>query len=122
MRYPEDMSPVSVEYQHSVTNKIEEGTSLFDDGEEDGVEDGECTFVVHGLTSEQLPTKSVDELKGIMLRHWNNKGAALAVSHSANPLSVYNNPKLYTLEAFPWLFPYGLGGIGSTALSDKAHK
>lgn len=23
---------------------------------------------------------------------------------------------------FPWLFPYGLGGIGSTTLSDKEHK
>ena len=23
---------------------------------------------------------------------------------------------------FPWLFPYGLGGIGTTTLSDKEHK
>ena len=119
-RYPEEMPPVSVEYQHSMTNKREEGMSLFDDGEEEGVQEGECAFVVHGLTGEQLTTKSVEALKGMALKHWNNKGGALAVSHGAEPLSIYNNRNLYT-QAFPWLFPYGLGGIGTTALSEKRH-
>jgi len=64
---------------------------------------------------------SVEALKGIALRHWNNGGGALAVSHSAKSKSIYNDPSLYP-QAFPWLFPYGLGGVGTTTYSNKAHK
>ena len=120
-KYPETIPPVTVEYRHSMTTKIEEGTSSFDNGEEVGVDDGECPFIVHGLMNEQYETMSVEALKGTALRHWNNGGGALAVSHSAKSQSIYNNPSLYP-QAFPWLFPYGLGGIGTTALSEKAHK
>jgi hypothetical protein len=120
-RYPEDLPPVSVEYRHSESNKVEEGTSVFDKAIDDGVSEGDCPFLVHGLTGDQMQTKSVEALKGIALRHWNNRGGALSVSHSENPLSIYNNPNLYP-QMFPWLFPYGLGGIGSTNLSDKLHK
>jgi hypothetical protein len=104
-----------------LTNKVEEGTSVFDDAPDDGVEDGVCPFVVHGLTGDQLTTKSTSALKGIALRHWNSHGGALAVSHDASPQSIYNNPNLYP-QIFPWLFPYGFGGVGSTKLSDKLHK
>jgi hypothetical protein len=68
-----------------------------------------------------MTTKSVEALKGIALRHWNSGGGALAVSHAAEAKSIYNNPHLYP-QIFPWLFPYGLSGIGTTMLSDKAHK
>lgn len=120
-RYPENLPPVLVEYRHSELNKVEEGTSVFDQAVDDGVSEGECPFLVHGLTGDQVKTSSVETLKGIALRHWNNKGGALLISHSENPLSIYNNPNLYP-QMFPWLFPYGLGGIGSTNLSDKLHK
>ena len=120
-KYPETIPPVTVEYRHSMTTKIEEGTSSFDNGEEIGVDDGECPFIVHGLMNEQYETMSVEALKGTALRHWNNGGGALAVSHSAKSKSIYNNLSLYP-QAFPWLFPYGLGGIGTTPLSEKAHK
>ena len=122
-RYPEDVPPVSIHFQQSMTNKVEEGTSVFDDAPDDGVEEGDCPFVVHGLTGDQLTTKSASALKGIALRHWNSRGAALAISHDASPQSIYKNPSLYP-QIFPWLFPYGLGGIGSSnlQLSDQAHK
>ena len=120
-RYPEDAPPVSIHYHHSLTNKVEEGTSVFDNALDDGVEDGDCPFVVHGLTGDHLTTKSASALKGLALRHWNNHGGALAISHDKSPQSIYNNPNLYP-QIFPWLFPYGLGGIGSTKLSDKLHK
>lgn len=120
-RYPEDTPPVGVQYQRSLTNKVEEGTSVFDDAVDDGVEAGDCPFVVHGLTGEQLDTKSVNALKGIALKHWNNRGGALAISHDASMQSIYNNPNLYP-QIFPWLFPFGLGGIGAAKLSEKAHK
>ena len=64
-RYPEDKPPVSIHFQHSLTNKVEEGTSVFDDAPDDGVEDGDCPFVVHGLTGEQLTAKSASALKGL---------------------------------------------------------
>ena len=120
-RYPEDSPPVSIHYQHSLTNKVAEGTSVFDDALDDGVDQGDCPFVVHGLMGEQLDTKSVTALKGIALRHWNNHGGALAISHDDSPQSIYNNQNLYP-QIFPWLFPYGLGGIGATKLSEKSHK
>ena len=82
---------------------------------------GDCPFVVHGITGEQLTTKTVAAHKGIALQHWNNKGPALSVSHASQTQSIYNDPGLYP-QIFPWLFPYGLGGIGTTLLSDKAYK
>jgi len=70
---------------------------------------------------DKYKTMSVEALKGIVLKHWNNGSGALAVSHSAKSKSIYNNLGLYP-QAFLWLFPYGLGGIGTTVLSNKAHK
>ncbi|KAF5385898.1 hypothetical protein D9615_002210 [Tricholomella constricta] len=119
--YPEDCPPVSVVYQERHTNKIAEATSVHDNGEEEGVEAGDCPFVVHGLMGEQLGAISVDELKGMALKHWKSGGKALRVGSSGNLESIYDNPDLYP-RMFPWLFPYGLGGIGSTPLSDAKHK
>jgi hypothetical protein len=51
----------------------------------------------------------------------------LAIGHEKNPQSIYNNPLLYP-QMFPWLFPYGIGGIGNafhkgniSSLSHKGH-
>ena len=120
-QYPEDSPPVSVEYKHAETNKVSEGTSVFDNEQEDGTAIGDCPFVVHGLTGEYLDTKSITSLKGIALRHLNSGGKMLTIGHSAKYESIYKNPELYP-QIFPWLFPYGLGGIGSTSLSDAEHK
>ena len=119
-QYPKDCPPVSIQYQYSLFNKPEEGTSVFDSEPADGVAQGDCLFVVHGLTGEQMNTKSVNELKGIALKHWNNQGGALAFSHDREMQSIYNNLNLYP-QIFPWLFPHGLGGIGTCKLSEKAH-
>ncbi|KAF8235685.1 hypothetical protein L208DRAFT_1255347 [Tricholoma matsutake] len=119
-KYPEDVPPVTIEYQHSLTNKVEEGMSNFDQSIDDGVENGECPFIVHGITGESLTTKTMAALKGLALQHCNN-GGALSVSHAADAQSIYNNPNLYP-QNFPWLFPYGLGAIGASTIFDKAHK
>lgn len=94
---------------------------MFDDEVDDSTEAGDCPFVFHGLTGEQLGTKSVNALKGIALRHWNNDGGIQSIGQSSKLESIYKNPELYP-QIFPWLFPYGLGGIGLTTLSDTAHK
>ena len=122
-KYPEDGVPVSIEYRHALTNKVPEGTSVFDDELEDGTETGNCPFTVHGLYGEELDTKykTAEVLKGIAVQHWEAGGKALRVGHSKFPESIYKNPALYP-SIFPWLFPYGLGGVGSTSLSDAAHK
>ena len=98
-----------------------EGTSRFDNEVDDGVATGECPFIIHGLTGVQLETKTIDAQKVLVLQHWTNKGKALAIGRSAQPESIYDNPGLYP-QLFPWLFPYGHGGIGSARLSDKEHK
>ncbi|PPQ75527.1 hypothetical protein CVT24_013233 [Panaeolus cyanescens] len=123
-QYPEDEPYVSVEYRVSATNKVPEGTSVFDRDEDDGTEDGPCPFTVHGLTSETLNNMLPSQIKAAALRHFNNLGGVLAVGHSDKIQSIYNNPSLYT-QMFPWLFPYGLGGIGSTStgvISETEHK
>jgi Helitron helicase-like domain at N-terminus len=120
-QYPESEPPVSIEYRHSTSNKYAESTSKFDDEDEDGTEEGDCPFVVHGLTGESLETTTTNKLKGIALTYLNKGGKVLAVGHSSALESLYNNPNLYP-KMFPWLFPYGLGGIGTTDLSEDAHK
>lgn len=121
--YPEDTPPVCVVYRESASSKSTEDPSVFDTGEEDGAVDGECPFIVHGLTGEQMATKSIEALKGIALKHWQSNGKALRVGHSEDPKSTFNDPSLYP-QMFPWLFPYGLGGVGASTsrLSAKAHK
>ena len=120
-QYREDMPPVSIEYRESSSNKVPEGTSVFDQAEEEGTEQGDCTFTVHGLTGELLQTMSPNALKALALRHLNSNGKMLAVGHSDKPQSMWNNPQLYP-QMFPWLFPYGVGGIGASSISHKEHK
>ena len=121
MQYEESVPPVSVEYREGVFNKVAEGTSVFDQEEEDGTVEGDCAFTVHGLTGENLNTMTPTVLKAIALRHLNSGGKMLAIGHSENLQSMWNNPQLYP-QMFPWLFPYGLGGIGGASISSKEHK
>ena len=128
--YPEYGIPVVVNYRHSTTNKMAEAQSVHDDEDEDGTSEGDCTFVVHGLTGEQLAEKGEhpDTMRMIAMAHLNNKhnpGKVLAIGHAETPESLWDNPQLYP-QMFPWLFPYGLGGVGNVLhqgkLSDIAHK
>ncbi|KAK0431125.1 hypothetical protein EV421DRAFT_1893411 [Armillaria borealis] len=97
LRLNHDMPPVSVEYKERLTNKTPKGIS-------DGVEDGECPFIdLETMTSTAM------------------KSRVLAVGQSAHSKSIWNNPHLYP-KLFPWLFPYGKGGIGDTMFSDDKHK
>ena len=119
--YPEDSPPVSITYQQAETNKVPEGTSVFDQEEEDGTEEGQCPFTVHSLMAEVLDSMPPHQIKVTALRHLNSGGKMLVVGHGSSPESIFKNPQLYP-QMFPWLFPYGLGGIGSSKLSDKEHK
>jgi hypothetical protein len=123
--YPDDEIPVVVDYRHATTNKDPESTAVNDMDLEDGTESGPCPFVVHGLTGEQYSSKSTKALKAIALKHLHSNGGILGIGHEKDPQSIYSNPQLYP-QMMPWLFPYGLGGIGNDLqqgrLSDIAHK
>ena len=121
MQYEENMPPVTIEYHLSDSNKVPEGTSVFDNEDADGTVEGDCVFTVHGLTGDACNSMTPNALKAIALRHLNSGGKVLAVGHSDRMESMWNNIQLYP-QMFPWLFPYGLGGIGSTSLSHKEHK
>ena len=112
-QYKEDEPPVVVEWRWSTSGTLQpEGLSKHsqDAKEEDGVTEGKCPFIVHGLTSDRLAGKTTEQLKGLAINHMENNGFALGIGHAAEPESIFNNPDLYPL-AFPWLFPYGLGGV-----------
>jgi hypothetical protein len=64
-------------------------------------------------------------IKALALQHLTSEGKILAIGHSETPESIYGNPQLFP-SMLPWLFPYGLGGIGQTEhkykLSSMMHK
>ena len=123
--YPENGPLVVVDYHPSSSNKNPESTSVHDIEEEDGTTEGPCPFVVHGLTGEELTTKTMKTIKAIALRHLTSEKKILAIGHAETPESIYGNPQLFP-SMLPWLFPYGLGGIGQTEhkhkLSSMMHK
>ena len=68
---------------------------------------------------------STNALKIKALQHLNNEGKFLAIGHAAKAETIWNNSQLYP-QMFPWLFPYGLGGIGQLChrgqFSEEKHK
>ena len=111
--YPEEGPPVTVDYRSSIINKHKEATSVFDMEDEDGVEEGNCPFVVHGLTGENYSTLSKDATRALALQHLIKDQKILFVGHGTKPESMFNNSQLFP-SMMPWLFPYGLGGIGNS--------
>ncbi|KAF5370369.1 hypothetical protein D9758_006967 [Tetrapyrgos nigripes] len=125
-KYSEKTPYVSVEYKPSTSegNRVPEGTSVHDNEPEIGTEDGEVPFVVHGITGERLQNETAESQKAKALAHLNSQGKFLAVGHSKDSSTIFKNPELYP-SIFPWLFPYGLGGLGMNDIprfSEKAHK
>jgi hypothetical protein len=94
-QYPEDVPPVSVEYKPMLHNKTPEGTSVHDMEYEDGTEEGECAFTVHGLTGEQLDVMTANAVKAKALQHLNSNGKLLAIGHSEQPESIWHILKCF---------------------------
>ncbi|KAF8416922.1 hypothetical protein L210DRAFT_3362078, partial [Boletus edulis BED1] len=63
--------------------------------------------------------------KALALQHLQQGGKALAIGRESNPETLWNNPALYPM-IFPWLFPYGLGGLSlsfhKSKISDNTRK
>ncbi|KAI0043092.1 hypothetical protein FA95DRAFT_1584233 [Auriscalpium vulgare] len=123
--YPEDMPPVIVDYRQPPAENDSEDKAVNKNEEDEGTHEGECPFVIHTLTGEQLDSKSGAQRKMLAMKYLKEGGKVLGIGHAEAPESIFGNPKLYP-SAFPWLFPYGLGGLGNTngekVVSDKARK
>jgi len=83
--------------------------------EEEGVHDGKCSFVVHGITDENYSTLGRDAARALALQHLISDQKILFVGHDSKPESMFKNPQLFPMM-MPWLFPYGLGGIGNSKI------
>jgi hypothetical protein len=92
-------------------NKIASAMSVYNNQFEDGTTDGPCQFIVHSLTRSEFKNMSMDRLKARALQHLSENGSTLGISHDLKPQSMYGNSQAYP-QIFPWLFPYGFGGIG----------
>ena len=126
VKYPENEPPVLITYRNAFSNKNPESVSAFDNELEEGVDSGPCPFVVNGITGENLNTMGPKALAAKAIKHLKeDDGKVLAIGHAEKPESIYDNPQLYPMM-FPWLFPYGLGGIGTvnsdTDMSEMMHK
>lgn len=94
------------------TNKTAESISQNDDGDDIGTAEGDCPFVMHGLQGSSIESMTVKQQVARAIQHLDQGSAALAVGHGAQPISVWDTPDLYAM-LFPWLFPYGMGTVGS---------
>ena len=123
--YPEDGPPVVVDYWRSSGKRDPEAIGQDDNDLEDDTSIGPCPFVVHGLTGEGLATKSLKVLIAIAMDHMEKTRKVLAIGHEKELQALYHSP-LLNPKIFPWLLPYGLGGIGNAAHNEKssmmAHK
>jgi hypothetical protein len=62
-KYPQNGTPVVIDYRKSVLNRDKEAMSVHDNEEEEGVETGDCSFVVHGLTGEEFSEMTLETIK-----------------------------------------------------------
>ncbi len=129
--YPEDTPPVVVDYhmvEHDDINDPE-STAVNTTDNEDSTSEGESTMIVHGLVGDEL-TELWDKddqqtIRFKAMKHLRESGKVMAIKLSDELESLWHNPQLYP-SMFPWLFPYGYGGLGNDRiklnLSDAVRK
>jgi hypothetical protein len=115
--YAERDIPVVVEFRRTDPKDLN-AASIFPvplpgepEDTEYGTETGECLFSVHGLTGEEYASATMSTLKVVALEHITRNGGILGIGRSEKPVSMYDSVSTYP-SMFPWLFPYGKGGIG----------
>jgi hypothetical protein len=120
LKYPMADCPVAIEYEHRTTNKIDESYGLDDHEQNDGSDTDTCPFRVHGLASNKIESMSLNDMKTAGISYLQKGGKMLGIGYAEEFESIYNNTQLYP-RLFPWLFPYGVGGIGSGKLQETEH-
>lgn len=116
--YP-DNEPAGV-YSYSPGSGKERGENIpvHDDDDEDGTESGMCPFTVQGLSSDMLTGTDTSTTIAELLLHLKEGKDILAIGRSGYPQSIYHNPELFP-GMFPWLFPYGLGGMENVNIKKR---
>jgi hypothetical protein len=126
---PEAGIPCGVDWKQTEggdSNLVPEAMSVDNPGDVDeGTSSGPCSFAVAGLTGEEYAMADIRTLKIKALDHLKCGGQTLGIGQAESPESTFNNIQLYP-QTFPWLFPYGHGGIGHPAhkrfISEGEHK
>ncbi|KAJ7442870.1 hypothetical protein FB451DRAFT_1001872, partial [Mycena latifolia] len=99
--------PVVVDWRRTkeeITDSVPAGTTAVNETpREYGTRTGKCTFAT---------------IKSVALQHLTHKGSMLGIGRSELPISMYDNVGAYP-GMFPWLFPYGKGGIGHPSHANK---
>jgi Helitron helicase-like domain at N-terminus/PIF1-like helicase len=110
--YDDDDIPVPYTFQltESSNDTLTQPVTVVED--DYGTATGECPFRVHGITGSELPIENKSRLTALAMEHLRQERPVLAIRSRRNIETIWNNPQLYPM-AFPWLFPYGLGGIGN---------
>lgn len=119
--YAEDSPPVDVVFRPQkpdAGNIPSENLPVYATSDNGGTEDGECSFAISGLTGEELDGMSEQEKKLFALKALRDSEPVVAYGRSSKPESIYNNPHLYT-GMFPWLFPYGIGGLKNSLIKKE---
>ncbi|KAJ7109038.1 hypothetical protein C8R43DRAFT_905040 [Mycena crocata] len=105
--YAERDVPVVIDYRHTkqeIADSVPAGvTAVHEIAQEHGTTSGQCSFAT---------------IKSVALQHLTHKGSMLGIGRSEIPQSLYDNVSAYP-GMFPWLFPYGKGGIGHPSHSNK---
>ena len=109
--------PFTFSYEAAKTNKGLENSSVDDPDPEYGVKSSDCPYVVHGLLGANIIGKTLKKLKSLALDNLSNTHRILGIGHAQTPKSIFRNPTLYP-QMFLWLFPYGLGRIQNTSITN----
>ncbi|KIY62696.1 hypothetical protein CYLTODRAFT_361082, partial [Cylindrobasidium torrendii FP15055 ss-10] len=117
--YPTEEPPIGVFYKCTLTDESATVDPAVNDEKHADTE--ETPFIVHGMIGTQLETMTFEAMKAKAMSWFDKGGGVLAIGQEQQPQSMYNNPSLYPLM-FPWLFPYGRGGLGSSShLNESEH-
>lgn len=124
--YADDAIPIVVTYNEDTTRNPVESRAANDTEDSGGTSSDECPFSVNGVAFDVFDPENISRMKAIALRHMTRDNAhALAVPHRRAADTLWHNHDLFP-NMFPWLFPYGIGGICNAdirgAMSEHAHK
>ncbi|RDX51841.1 hypothetical protein OH76DRAFT_1346286, partial [Lentinus brumalis] len=110
--YADNEPPVGIIYRRTGPAAPDESLAVYEASNERSVDEGDCVFTVHGLSSSEFVNMTYEAKLATAIRHFDTGGRALAYGHDQQPESMYHNADLYP-RMFPWLYPYGLGGFGN---------
>ena len=121
-QYDEDDTPVSVVYREvdsAEDKQAAECLSVHHVEDAPAPSDGPCEYAVHALTAEQLQELPKASRIAKAIDHIRSGHKVLAYGHGEDPQSIFRNPLLLP-GMFPWLFPYGLGGLDNDYMLRKS--